>query len=76
MANTRAERLARRIASRANTEPFVNSRGHPCTDGAPERNGDPEPRIEDPEDHDGDRSEDDLSNEEAPSLHPCRAAAS
>ena len=69
MADTRAERLARRTSGRATTEPAANNnpRGRPRTNRASER--DPEPRVEHPED-DGSNDDD---GEGASSLHPSRS---
>ena len=59
MAETRAERLARRTSGRADIEPVVNRnpRGLPRASDAPERNAGPEPRVEHPEDQDGEGNE-------------------
>ena len=46
MASTRAERVARRTASMANTAPASNQRGRSRAGGAPERHADPEPHVE------------------------------
>ena len=76
MADTRAERLARRTSGRATTEPATNtnSRGRPCASRAPER--DAEPRVEHPEDDGGHDSANNGGNdgdgEGASSQHPSR----
>ena len=72
MASTRAERVARRTASMANTAPASNQRGRSRAGGAPERHADPEPHVEHAEDNNDHRAEDDLGEEEASSLHPSR----
>ena len=75
MANTRVERLARRTASMANTAPAGNPRDRPRAGGAPGRRVDPEPCVEHAGDNNDHRTEDDLGEEEASSLHPSRGRA-
>ena len=70
MANTRAERHARRAASMAITAPAGNPRGRPRRRAVLERRVNPEPRVEHPEDDYDDHAEDDLGEEESSSLHP------
>ena len=50
MAGSRAERLARRTASAATAPPAGRPRGRPRGGAAPERQADPEPHVEQPED--------------------------
>ena len=80
MAGSRAERLARRVASVATAPPTSRPRGRPHGGAAPggaapNPHVDPEPRVEHPEDNDDHRTEDDLGEEEASSLHPSRDRA-
>ena len=75
MAGSRAERLARRMASAATAPPPGRPRGRPRGGVAPERRVDPEPYVEHLEDNNNGHAEDDLGDEEASSLHPSRDRA-
>ena len=55
--------------------PAGNPRGRPRASGAPGRRVDPEPRVEHAGDNNDHRTEDDLGEEEASSLHPSRDRA-
>ena len=75
MAGSRAERLARRVASVATAPPAGCPRGRPRGGAAPERRVDPEPYVEHPEDDNDNHAEGDFGDEEASSLHPSRDRA-
>ena len=73
MAGSRAERLARRVASVATAPPTGRPRSRPrggsaLGAAAPEPNVDPEPYVEHPEDNDDGHAEGNHGEEEASSL--------
>ena len=75
MAGSRAERLARRTASAATAPPAGRPRGRPRGGAAPERQADPEPRVEHPEDDHDNHTGGGPDDQEASSLHPSRDRA-
>ena len=75
MAGSRAERLARRVASVATAPPTGRPRGRPRRGAAPERRVDPEPYVEHPEDDHDNHAGGGSDDEEASSLHPSRDRA-